>query len=104
MINSRDVINTKKKNSVGSNKWYIWRRKKFFFDDNKLVIEVDELGHKNRDIDCKTERQKAIEKDFGWKFIRINPAENDYIISYISKNQLKIINREDPKKTITIRI
>ena len=77
---------------------------KSFFDDNKLVIEVDELGHKNRDIDCKTERQKAIEKDFGWKFIRINPVENDYIISYISKNQLKIINREDPKKTITIRI
>ena len=31
---------------------------KSFFDDNKLVIEVDELGHKNRDIDCKQKDKK----------------------------------------------
>ena len=34
------------------------KEKKVFFDDNKLVIEVDELGHKNRDIDCKQKDKK----------------------------------------------
>ena len=44
-----------------------------YFHDYKLAIEVDEFGHSGRDISHKTERQKAIEKEFGCQFIRINP-------------------------------
>ena len=34
-----------------------------YFCDYKLAIEVDEKGHKYRDINHETERQKAIEKE-----------------------------------------
>ena len=38
-------------------------------------MEADEFGHSDRNIDYKTERRKAIEKELGYKFIRINPDE-----------------------------
>ena len=41
----------------------------------KLAIEIDGKGHNNRDIDYEIERQKAIEKELGCEFIRINPAK-----------------------------
>ena len=34
-----------------------------YFRKYKLAIEIDELGHKNRDIDYEIRRQKALEKD-----------------------------------------
>ena len=34
----------------------------FYFLEYKLAIEVDELGHNDRDIDYEIQRQKAIEK------------------------------------------
>ena len=37
-------------------------------NEYKLAIEVDELGHTNRNINNEIERQKALEKEF----IRIN--------------------------------
>ena len=32
-----------------------------FFPEQKLAIEVDELGHQGRDFEAEIERQKAIE-------------------------------------------
>ena len=46
----------------------------------KLAIEVDEQGHNDRDIDYETKRQKAIEKELGCEFVRINPAKENFII------------------------
>ena len=34
----------------------------FYFHEYKLAIEVDQLGHNDRDIDYEIQRQKAIEK------------------------------------------
>ena len=45
-----------------------------YFFKHKLAIEVDKQGHNDRDIDYEIKRQKAIEKELGCEFIRINPA------------------------------
>ena len=47
---------------------------------NKLAIDVGEKGHTDRYIDYDIGRQKAIEKELGCKFIRINPNAETYDI------------------------
>ena len=51
-----------------------------YFHDYKLAIEVDEKGHKDRNIDQEIKRQKAIEKEIDCEFIRTNPEEKDFNI------------------------
>ena len=43
-----------------------------YFPRYKVYKETDEQGHNNRDISYEIERQKAVEKEFGCKFIMIN--------------------------------
>ena len=63
-----------------------------YFPKYNLAIEVDEQGHNDRDIDCEIERQKAIEKELGCKFNRINLAkENFNIFVEIGKMQNYIV-------------
>ena len=45
-----------------------------YFHKYKLAIEVDELGH--HDINIDYEIQRAIEKELGSVFIRINPEKS----------------------------
>ena len=48
-----------------------------YFHEYKLAIEIDELGHNHRNIDYEIQRQRAIDKELGCVFIRINSdAEN----------------------------
>ena len=47
------------------------------FNSMIQYCQVDEQGHYDRDIDYEIERQEAIEKELGCKFIRINPAKKD---------------------------
>ena len=42
---------------------------------NKLAIEVHEQEHNEKSIDCKIERQKAIQEQLDCKFIMISPAK-----------------------------
>ena len=49
-----------------------------YFTKYKIAIEVDEQGHNDIDIDYKIERQKAIKKKLGCKFVRINPAKENF--------------------------
>ena len=51
-----------------------------YFHEYKLAIEVDELGHTNRNINNEIERQKALEKEHNCIFVRINPNEKDFNI------------------------
>ena len=44
-----------------------------YFHDHKLVVEIDEKGHKDRNINDEIQRQKALEKELCCEFIRINP-------------------------------
>ena len=48
-----------------------------YFYEYKLAIKVDELGHTNRNINNEIKRQKALEKELNYVFIRINPDEKD---------------------------
>ena len=49
-----------------------------YFPKHKLAIEIDEKGHKDRNKYKEVERHKAIEKELGCKFIRINPDKKDF--------------------------
>ena len=48
-----------------------------YFHDYRLAIEIDENGQSDRNIDCESKRQKAIEKELGCKFLRIDPDKED---------------------------
>ena len=87
-----DVINTKKQtilNSIkdtfeGENIQTQYRvldyRTDLYFHEYKLAIEVDELGHTNRNVNNEIESQKTLEKELNCVFIRINPDEKDFNI------------------------
>ena len=58
----------------------------FIFINIKLAIEVDELGHADRNPNNKIERQKALKREINCVFIRLNPDEKDFnIFKEISK-------------------
>ena len=49
-----------------------------FFHKYKLAIEVDELGHADRNINNEIERQRALEGELNCVFIGINPDERGF--------------------------
>ena len=51
-----------------------------YFLKHKLATEVDERGHNDRDLEVEIEIQKALEKELDCKFIRINPAKENFNI------------------------
>ena len=51
-----------------------------YFHDYKLAIEIDDNGHSNRNIDYEIRTQKAIEQEFGCRFIRIDPEKKNFDI------------------------
>ena len=57
-----------------------------YFHEYKLAIEIDEKGHKDRDTNDEIQRQKALEKELGCEFIRINPES-------IKKSDEKVLHR-----------
>ena len=87
-----NAINTKEQTIINSIKYafegedmqtlytVIGYRIDLYFHEYKLAIEVDELGHTNRNINNEIERQKALEKELNCVFIRINPDEKDFNI------------------------
>ena len=89
-----NVTNTKKQTVINSIKdAFEWEdmqtqysilgyRIDLYFHKHKLAIEVDELGHADRNLSNEIERQKALEKELDCVFIRINPDEK---ISTFSK-------------------
>ena len=56
-----------------------------YFHDYKLAIEVDEKGHKDKNIDHEIKRQEAIKEKLGCEFIKITPDEENF-------NTFKAIN------------
>ena len=61
-------------------------RTDLYFHKYKLAIEVDELGHADRNINNEIERQRALEKELNCVFIRIDPDEQNF-------NMLREINK-----------
>ena len=72
-----------------------------YLPKHKLRIEIDEQGHNGRSIDYEIEMQKAIEKELGCKFIRINPSNEGFdvnielgrIHNYIVKSTKKLAEK-----------
>ena len=87
-----DVINTKEQTIINSirdvfegeniqNQYNVLgHRIDLYFPEYKRAIEVDELGHADRNINNEIERQKALEKELNCIFIRINPDKKDFNI------------------------
>ena len=74
-----------------------------YFHEYKLAIEVDELGHNDRNIDYEIQRQRAIEKELSCVFIRINPDEENFnIFKAINKIQRHI--KKSTKKSLIDKI
>ena len=62
-----------------------------YFHKHKLAIEIDELGHAERNLSNEFERQKALEKELDCIFIRINLDEKKInIFKEINKIQKHI--------------
>ena len=93
-----DVINTKEQTVINSikdafegedmQKQYIVLsyRIDLYFRKYKLAIEVDELGHADRNVNNEIERQRALERELNCVFIRIDPdARNFNIFREINK-------------------
>ena len=51
-----------------------------YFHKHKLVIEVDELGHADKNLSNEIERQKALRKELVCVFIKINPDRKNLSI------------------------
>ena len=65
-----------------------------YFHKYRLAIEVDELGHTDRNLSNEIERQKALEEELNCVIIRINPDEIDYnIFREINKINDTLINQ-----------
>ena len=98
-----DVINTKEQAVINSIKdafeeedmqtqyKVLGYRIDLYFHKHKLAIEVDELGHADRNLSNEIERQKALEKKLDCVFITINPdKENFNIFKEINKIHIHI--------------
>ena len=58
-----------------------------YFYKYKLAIEIDELGHNDRNTDYEIKRQREIEKELDCVFIRTNPDAADFKMNRL-KNQI----------------
>ena len=72
-----------------------------YFHKYKLAIEIDELGHNDRNIDYEIQRQKALERELDCVFIRINPDATEFnIFKEINKiyRHIKKLTKQQTKK------
>ena len=107
-----DVINTKEQTVLESIKnafegedmqtqySVLGYRIDLYFHKYKLAIEVDELGHADRNLSNEIERQKALEKELNCVFIRINPDEKNFNIF----REINKIHRHIKKSAINLLI
>ena len=60
-----------------------------YFPKYKLAVDVDELEHSTRAIESEIERKKAAEKEVNCKFVRINPAKENFDVGKIQNFSVK---------------
>ena len=74
-----------------------------YFDKYKRAIEIDELGHNDRNIDYEIQRQKALEREINCVFIRINPDAVDFNI-FREINKIHRHIKKSSKKSLIDKI
>ena len=74
-----------------------------YFHKYKLVIEVDELGHNDGNIDYEIQRQQALDRELNCVFIRVNPDAVDFnVFKEINKIHRHI--KKSSKKSLIDKI
>ena len=110
-----DLINTKEQTVINSIKdasegedmktqyTVLNYRIDLYFHKYKLAIEVDLLGHNDRNIDYRIQRQKALEKELDCVSFRINPDTIDFNIfkqiNKIHRHIKKLTKQQTNKQT-----
>ena len=70
-----------------------------YFHKYKLAIEVDKLGHNDRNINYKIQRQQALERELSCVFIRIiRDAIYFNIFKEINKIYINQLTKQKTKK------
>ena len=62
-----------------------------YFYEHKLAIEIDELGQNDRNTDYESKRQREIENELNYVFIRTNPDAIDFNINELNNQIFKHI-------------
>lgn len=81
-----DVISVQRQYRIGN------YRVDLCFPDHKLVVECDEDGHSDRDVDFEKARENYI-KSKGYQVVRFNPNCNDFDLSIVLRNINQMIFR-----------
>ena len=74
-----------------------------YFYEYKLAIKVAELGHNDKNIDYEIQIQRAIQKELGWVFIRINLDEENFNI-FTAINKIHRHIKKSTKKSLIDKI
>lgn len=64
-----------------------------YFSEHKLAVEIDENGHKDRDVYKETGRQKATKKGLDCDFVRINYDKKDFDVYFETGKMHNNINK-----------
>ena len=74
-----------------------------YFHKYKLAIEIDELGHNDRNFEHEIQRQKELKREIECVFIRINPDAIDFNtfkeINKIHRHINKLTKQQTKQKT-----
>ena len=86
-INNRHIQRRRYTNSMYCFRLQDWS----LFYEYKLVIEIVEIGHNDKNTDYEIKRQREIEKEFNCVFIRTNPDAADLNINKLNNQIFKHI-------------
>ena len=73
-------------------------RTDLYFYDYKLAIEIDELGHNDRNTDYEIKRQREIEKELNCVFIRTNSDAADFNFNKLNNQIYKHVIKSEEEK------
>ena len=77
------IVSIIKKIQVDDNdQKYILFRIDIYFTKYCLAIEIDEIGHTDRNLEFENKRQEALEKKLNCTFIRINTSRENFDVDY----------------------
>ena len=70
-----------------------------YFHNYKLAVEFDENGHRDRNSNHETQRQKELGNELNCKFVRINPDKENFNILKAQNKVFRHIKKSDKKST-----
>ena len=75
-------------------------RADIYFYEHKLAIEIDELGHNDRNTDYETKREREIKNELNCVFIRTNPDVANFNINELNNQLFKHIIQSKEKNAV----